>query len=110
MKKPTLLYIPLFVLFALSLSVLAIHWNRIFKMFDVASSQIEMPLIVNGKVLTVRPEAEQAGLKVDDKVVAVNGRNIENNDIYFEEIAKANAEENLNFTVARTNADGQTEN
>jgi len=58
MKKPTLLYIPLFVLFALSLSVLAIHWNRIFKMFDVASSQVEMPTTANRVVLTANFSAK----------------------------------------------------
>ncbi|MDQ3042294.1 MAG: SpoIIE family protein phosphatase, partial [Acidobacteriota bacterium] len=110
MKKPILLYIPLFVLFALSLTVLAIHWNKVFLMFNAASSQIEMPLIVKGEVINLRPEAEQAGLKVKDKVVAINGRNIENTDIYFEEVAKINPDEDLNLAVARTNSDGQTEN
>ncbi len=110
MKKPTLLYIPLFVLFALSLSVLAIHWNRIFKMFDVASSQVEMPTTANRVVINLRPEAEQAGLKLNDKLVAINGREIENGDIYFEEVAKAKPGEILSLTMARTNSAGQTEN
>ncbi len=63
MKKPTLLYIPLFVLFALALSVLAIHWSNVFRGFNVAASQIDMPLVINGEVITVRPEAEKAGMK-----------------------------------------------
>ena len=45
------------------------------------ASQIDMPLIVNGEVITVRPGAEKAGLKVKDKVVAVNGRAVETQDI-----------------------------
>jgi len=110
MKKPTLLYIPLFVLFALSLSVLAVHWNKVFRLFAVASRQIEMPTIINNEVINLRPEAEQAGLKVNDKIVAVNGRETETSEIYIEEIAKVKPEENLNLTVARTNAGGQTEN
>ncbi len=69
-----------------------------------------MPLIVNGEVITVRPGAEKAGLKVKDKLVAVNGRNIKTNDEYFEEIAKADPNANMILTVARTDADGQTEN
>lgn len=109
MKKPTLLYIPLFVLFALSLSVLAIHWSSVFKKFSVASVEIELPTIINGEVISLRPEAEQAGLRERDKVVAVNGRNFDNN-VFLEEIAKIKPEENLSLTVARTNADGQTEN
>ncbi len=108
MKKPTLLYIPLFVLFALAVSVLAIHWSNVFRGFNVAASRIDMPLIVNGEVITVRPGAEKAGLKVKDKVVAINGRTTD--DAYFEEIAKANPDANMNLTVARTNSDGQTEN
>jgi len=50
MRKLTLLYIPLFILFAFSLAVLAIHWNKIFQMFNVALSQIEMPLILSAKI------------------------------------------------------------
>ena len=80
MKKPTLLYIPLFVLFALALSVLAIHWSNVFRGFKVAASQIDMPLVINGEVITVRPEAEKAGLKVKDKLVAVNGRAVKTMD------------------------------
>lgn len=69
-----------------------------------------MPLIVNGEVITVRPGAEKAGLKVKDKLIAINGRVVETMDVYFEEIAKANPDENMNLTVARTNANGQIEN
>ncbi|MDQ3710820.1 MAG: hypothetical protein M3388_01165 [Acidobacteriota bacterium] len=93
MKKPTLLYIPLFVLFALALSVLAIHWSNVFRGYNVAASQSDLPLIVNGEVIAVRPEAEKAGLKVKDKLVAVNGRVVETRDAYLEEIAKANPDE-----------------
>jgi len=110
MKKPTLLYIPLFVLFAFSLSVLAVHWSKIFKLFASASSQIEMPTTANREVINLRPEAEQAGLKVNDRLVAINGREIVNGDTYFEEVAKAKPGEVLNLTMARKNADGQTEN
>ena len=69
-----------------------------------------MPTIINNEVINLRPEAEQAGLKVNDKIVAVNGRETETSEIYIEEIAKVKPEENLNLTVARTNAGGQTEN
>lgn len=65
MKKPTLLYVPLFVLFALSLSALTIHWSKIFKMFDVASSRIEMPTTANREVVNLTPEAERAGFKLN---------------------------------------------
>jgi len=109
MKKPTLLYIPLFILFALSLSALAIHWSKIFKLFNLASIQIEMPTSVNREVINLRPEAEQAGLKLNDKVVAMNGREIETGDVYFEELAKAKPGDVLNLKIARTNSDGQTE-
>lgn len=110
MKKPTLLYIPLFVLFALALSVLTIHWSNVFRGFNATASRIDMPLIVDGEVITVRPGAEKAGLKVKDKLVAINGRVVKNDAAYFEEIARANPDENMNLTVARTNAGGQIEN
>ena len=110
MKKPTLLYIPLFILFALSLSVLAVHWSKTFKMYDVASSQIEMPTTANREVMNLTPEAEQAGIKLNDRLVAINERKIENGEIYFEEVAKVKPGEILNLTFARTNSAGQTEN
>ena len=110
MKKPTLLYIPLFVLFAFAISVLAIHWSNMFRGYAVAVSLNDMPVIVNGEVSAARPEAEKAGLKVRDKLVAVNGRVVKTNDDYFKALAKTNPDEPINLTVARTGSDGQIEN
>jgi len=111
MKKRTFLYIPLILLFAFAVSVLAAHYSNLFKNYNRASSQIELPFgMVNGALVSLKPEAEAAGFKVDDRLVAINGRKIENDAVFEEEIGKARLGEPATFTVARKRDDGQTEN
>jgi len=98
MKKPTLLYIPLLLLFALAMAVLSAHYGAMLVRFDSVSGGFAMPFTSAGSIIALRPEAEQAGLKLGDKLVAVNGRKLENEQIYLEELAKARADEDLNFT------------
>jgi sigma-B regulation protein RsbU (phosphoserine phosphatase) len=109
MKKPTLLYIPLLILFALAAAVLFVHYGNLFKNFNYASSQIELPFTLDGNITKVKPEGEAAGFKADDKLVAINGTALVSNEVYFEEIAKLRPSETANFTVRRNAADGQTQ-
>ncbi|HEY0426190.1 MAG TPA: SpoIIE family protein phosphatase [Pyrinomonadaceae bacterium] len=110
MKKRTLLYIPLILLFAFAVSVLAIHYANLFKNYNRASSQISLPFVmVDGSIVSLKPEAVEAGFKVDDKLVAVSGRKIESDDVYEEELAKLHPGESATFTIARKTENGQTE-
>jgi sigma-B regulation protein RsbU (phosphoserine phosphatase) len=111
MKKTTLLYVPLVLLFAFAISVLAAHYANLFKNFNRVSSQIELPFtVLDGSVAAVKSEGETAGFKVGDKIVAVNGVIINSERQGFDEIANLRPDESASFTVARKGGDGQTQN
>ena len=110
MKKPTLLYIPLVLLFALAVAVLAVHYRNLFINYSLASIEVQMPFTIDGSITAVKPEAESAGLKVGDRILAINGRAVESGDIFREELTKLRPDEPMTLTVGRKTADGQTEN
>jgi sigma-B regulation protein RsbU (phosphoserine phosphatase) len=110
MKKPTLLYIPLLFLFVLTATVLVIHFSKVFAGYNVASKTIELPYTTDGEIISVKPEAETAGLKRGDVITAVNGTTINNTSDYERAISKLNPGEPVNLNIARRNADGEHAN
>ena len=109
MKKPTLLYIPLLLLFALSASVLAVHYSYLFENYSLAAREVQIPFTIDGKITALRPESESAGLKIGDRIIAINGRTIDSAAAYREEILKLRPDEPMQLTVERKNDAGQTE-
>jgi hypothetical protein len=88
MKKPTLLYIPLVILFAFSIAVLAAHYYRIFELQTVAGREADFPFGYFGTVTSVSPEAERGGIKSGDRIEAINGRLFTDDSAYTEELVK----------------------
>lgn len=110
MKKPTLVYIPLIILFVFALSVLVVHYKALFVNYNMASMVSRLPFTLeNGAVSGMRPEAESAGLKISDRLFAINGRKITGDEIYLEEIAKLQSNQPFTLTVSRKTSDGKTE-
>ena len=65
------------------------HYKAIFKNFSIASINVQLPFKFNKDgVVSMQPEAENAGLKLKDKIVAINGRELKDDEIYFEELSK----------------------
>ena len=109
MVKKILLFISPAVLFIFAVSVLILHFANLPKIFGHSERQIELPFSIDGTITFVKPEAENAGLKVGDIVQKVNGRTIDNDETYREEIIKLRPDQNYTLSVARKNAAGQTE-
>src|SRR5687767_4548076 len=110
MKKRTLLYIPLVLLFALAFAVLAVHYRNLFVNYGFASIQVQLPYTIDGSITAVQPQGESAGLKIGDRILAINERKIESDAIYREELSKMRPGEPVNLIVARKTGEGQTEN
>ena len=112
MKKRTFLYIPLTLLFVLSLVVLVLHANQVFRDLRriVWVSEVRSPFLSDKDGISeLRPEGEAAGLRKGDRVLAVNGRAaVDDRDVY-EEFVKTRVGDPLNFTVERRNQAGETE-
>ncbi|MDQ3711086.1 MAG: SpoIIE family protein phosphatase, partial [Acidobacteriota bacterium] len=110
MKKRTLLYIPLVFLFALSLTVLTLHANRVFSNLSriIRTDLVRSPFLTRdgGAVSELRPEGETAGMQLGDRVLTVNGRDINADDVFYEELGKTRVGEPLNFTVERKTENG----
>src|SRR4028118_238669 len=109
MKKTTLLYIPLLILFMLAMSVLILHYAFAVQRANIVSKLEQLPFSYSTSVTALRPEAESAGLKLGDKLVAINGRTIESDEIFYEEVSKLTQEEPAVFLVSRTNGEGAAE-
>ncbi len=109
MKKPTLLYIPLIILFAFSMAVLAAHYYKIFDLQNIAGRAADFPFTYTGEISAVKPEAERSGIKVGDRIEAINGRAFESNAVYTEELVKLKSGEIVPLVMSRKAADGQIE-
>lgn len=109
MKKRTLLYIPALILFAFAISVLVAHFSRMPERNRNRTKDVAMPFSYMQKVISTHPAAENAGLKLNDVIVTMNGRNFEGDNIWHEELANSKDTGQINLTVQRKTEDGQTE-
>lgn len=109
MKKTTLLYIPLLILFMLAMSVLILHYAFAVQRANILSKLEQLPFTYSASVVAMRPEAESAGLKLGDKLVAINGRTIESDEVFFEEVSTLTQDEPAVFLVSRTDGEGAAE-
>lgn len=107
MKKPTLLYIPLVILFAFSMAALAVHYYRVAEMRSVAEREANFPFNYSGAVTAMKPEAERGGIKSGDRIEAINGRLFNDDSIYVEEMAKLRVGQPVALVVSRKTADGE---
>lgn len=111
MKKQTLIYIPLILMFVFAMAVLAAHYANLLRDLNRPSSQIEMPYSsMDGRVSNIEPEAEGTGLQIGDRIVAISGREIDSNKTYYEELSKLRPGEPASLTFERQMPDGQPQN
>ncbi|HEX9927018.1 MAG TPA: SpoIIE family protein phosphatase [Pyrinomonadaceae bacterium] len=109
MKKTTFLYIPLLILFMLAMSVLILHYAFAVQRANIISKLEQLPFTYSASVVAMRPEAESAGLKLGDKLIAINGRTIESDEVFFEEVSKLTQDEPAVFLVSRTDGERAAE-
>ncbi len=109
MKKPTLLYIPLVILFAFSITVLAAHYYRVIELQSVAGREADFPFGYFGSVTSVSPEAERGGIKSGDRIESINGRAFTDDSVYKQELVNLRAGQPVTLLMSRKTADGQIE-
>ena len=111
MKKRTLLYIPLILLFVFAAAALVIQYSVLYENLTRPALPVEPSFwVFNGTLVSLRPEAEAAGFKVNDRLVAINGREIVNDGVYQEQMLKLRAGETARFTVERKPENGEAQN
>lgn len=110
MKKRTLLYLPALILFLFAISVLVVHFSYLPERQRNETRNFALPFAYDsGKVLTLRPEGEKAGIQVEDRILKMNGREINDNAVWREELLNAQEAGQINLTMQRKTTDGQTE-
>ena len=112
MKKRTLLYVPLMILFVISMTALIQHGSRTFMMLNRTvnqNSSIRIPFeLERTKVAGVLPEASEAGIRIGDNLTEINGRPLTDGTMLFEELGKMPVGEKVNYTIERTTETGET--
>ncbi|MDQ6786778.1 MAG: SpoIIE family protein phosphatase [Acidobacteriota bacterium] len=112
MKKPTLLYIPLTLLFLLTAIVFIQHSSRVFgslKRLVNQSESVRVPFeFEKGKIKMALPEAAEAGIQPGDALIAVNGWQGIDDSIWTEVLGKVRVGEKVNYTIERQTENGET--
>ena len=110
MKKKPVLYLILVLLALFAFSVLFMHYRALYENLNAPARIARLPFShLNGDVISVTPEAQQAGIKVEDRFEALNGTAVNSNKVLTEELAKMKPDEPVTVTMRRKTADGQGE-
>ena len=110
MNKRTFYYIPHLLLFIFAMAVLITHFANISNVQGRAALEAKLPFGYSGRVVSVTPEAENAGILPGDRIETINGRELGNDEtVYDDEMLKMRAGEPMSFVMRRGLPDGQTE-
>lgn len=109
MKNRTLLYVPLLFLAAFAFSALAMHYGNIYKTFSMRTLSARLPFSYFNGVVNVSPEAASTGIKSDDVILEINGRDGRNDDSFREAVLSLQPDQVVNLKIQRNAADGKTE-
>jgi hypothetical protein len=89
------------------MAVLAAHYYQIFALQEFAGREADLPFTYTGEVAAVKPEAERGGIKVGDRIESINGRKLDSDSVYTEELVKLKSGQAVSLAMARKLADGQ---
>lgn len=106
------IYIPLGLLFILTMTVLVQHSYRVSKGLGRLVNQsesIRVPFeIKNGKIVNLLPEASEAGVQIGDGLVAVSGRVWDEDAVLADELNKIRVGDKVIYTIKRQTENGET--
>ena len=106
MKKISPLYIPLTILFVVALIAFVQHVSQIslqLNNFARSENSARLPFRRNGNaVVRPLPEAVAAGIREGDRVVGINGRVIDKEQIFYDELTKTREGEQIALAIERT--------
>jgi len=107
MKKRTLLYLPALILLMFALAVLVVHFIWMIERQRTLTQDVVMPFSYNnGRVLSVMPEGEALGVKVGDRILAMNGRALDSETVWREELQKSRERGRIDLVMEHKMPDG----
>lgn len=110
MKKNPGLYVVLVLLAAFSFAVLFSHYRNLPAYYNSLMLDARLPFAYSDGVTTMKPEAEQAGIKTGDRIEAINGKKINNDQDYAGAVSRMTLDEPVELSMSRKTADGQIQN
>ena len=106
MKKKTLLYIPLLLLFAFVMLVFASHYSNFVGTLNLDPKPYRIPFgFFNGAATNLTEQARNAGIKAGDKIKSINGTPIEKNEEFYKFSSQIKSPEPLLIKIERTEGD-----
>ena len=103
MKKKSLLYIPLLLLFAFVMLALVSHYGNFVGVLNLDPKPYRIPFgFFNGSATNLTEKARDAGIKAGDKIKSINGTPIEKNEEFFTFSKQINSPEPLLVKIERT--------
>jgi phosphoserine phosphatase RsbU/P len=108
MKNQTLRYILLALLFVFSLAALAAHYGNISDRLRLDPDPYRMPFYYTGGAVNLSEEARRAGIRVGDRVTALNGTPVEKPEDFFAFSKRLNSTDPVTVTLERKSGTGGT--
>lgn len=110
MTKRTLIYIPILLLFAFAFGALAMHYANLPSIQARFDRDAKLPFgYMNGRTYSLTPEAERAGIKIGDRIEAINGRSLGDENAFDQELSAMRPGEPISLTVSRAAEGGDRE-
>lgn len=109
MNRRALYYIPLAVLFVFAAAAFYSHFSEIPQRYAFLNYDYRIPFSATERVNYVAKEAEASGLKVGDRILRVNGAEIDSKGVFQREVDKAGQTGTLDLAVRRSLENGHTE-
>jgi phosphoserine phosphatase RsbU/P len=112
MKRATLLYIPLLLLFLLTATVFVQHSARVVRSLGrlaFQSSSVRIPFDLGShRAVNLMPEAVEAGMQEGDTPLAINGIELVDDAAWAEALSTMKVGEIVTFKMQRTDKSGAT--
>lgn len=103
MKNRNLVYIPLVILFVIAATMQMLNTVETIKWMFELREYARYPFDLNRQIVRdIQPEAEAAGLKKDDKILAVNGENFTGGMVITKALRDAKPGDKVNLTIERS--------
>lgn len=100
-SRITLLYIPLVLLFVFAAAVMVSHLSKSLDRLSMATVEYNIPFTADGNIVFVQEEGYKAGLRVNDRLIAINGRPVTESGAWRQEMDKSMRGEPFTLTVGR---------
>lgn len=100
-------YIALALVFAFAGAAFYSHFAELPRRISERANDYRIPFVASGPIVYVAPEAREAGLKIGDRIAAVNGRVLDAESVYREEIERASIQGGqIELSVTREGFEG----